>query len=275
MRRLSTVALLLTFCLCMALPAIAGPTYDRVMKTKVVRAGIMTDSIPGAFYNDKQEWIGFDVDIAEEIAKRLGATLERVAVTNKTRIAFVQQGRIDMSVANMTHTRERDKTLDYSITYFFDGQKILAKKGQFAKHEDFLGKKIATMQGTTSEINIKNLLKSLGDADFEKNVISFQKESECFQALQMGRVAGWSTDSTILLGFAAQTPGQYELVGDFISDEPYGIGLPEDDSKWRDAVNFALQDMWIDGTYKKIYDKWYGPDTPYYFPLTNKVEVWP
>jgi polar amino acid transport system substrate-binding protein len=138
-----------------------------------------------------------------------------------------------------------------------------------------VGKKIATMQGTTSEINIKNLLKQLGDPDVEKNVISFQKESECFQALQMGRVAGWSTDSTILLGFAAQTPGQYELVGDFISEEPYGIGLPEDDSKWRDAVNFALQDIWADGTYKMIYDKWYGPDTPYYFPLNDRIEMWP
>ncbi|MFW6324879.1 MAG: transporter substrate-binding domain-containing protein, partial [Desulfovibrionales bacterium] len=113
------------------------------------------------------------------------------------------------------------------------------------------------------------------DPNYEKNVISFQKESECFQALQMGRVSGWSTDSTILLGYAAKSPGQYELVGDFFSNEPYGIGLPEDDSKWRDTINFTLQDMWKDGTYLKIYNKWYGPDTPYYFPLTEKMEMWP
>jgi len=255
--------------------AIAGPTYEKVMKEKVVRAGIMTDSIPGAFYNDKKEWVGMDVDVAEEIAKRIGAKLERVPVTNKTRIAFVQQGRIDMSIANMTHKRERDKSIDFSITYFFDGQKILAPKGKYKELKDFVGKKIATMQGTTSEINVKNLLKELGDPNYEKNVISYQKESECFQALRMGRVAGWSTDSTILLGYAAQTPGEFELVGDFFSDEPYGIGLPENDSAWRDLINFTLQDMWKDGTYKKIYNKWYGPDTPYYFPLTEKIEMWP
>ncbi|MBN2428103.1 MAG: transporter substrate-binding domain-containing protein [Deltaproteobacteria bacterium] len=255
--------------------AMAGPTYDKVMQEKVVRAGIMTDSIPGAFYNDKKEWVGMDVDIAEEIAKRIGAKLERVPVTNKTRIAFVQQGRIDMSIANMTHKRERDKSIDFSITYFFDGQKILAPKGKYKELKDFVGKRIATMQGTTSEINVKNLLKELGDPNYEKNVISYQKESECFSALRMGRVAGWSTDSTILLGYAAQTPGEFELVGDFFSDEPYGIGLPENDSAWRDLVNFTLQDIWKDGTYKKIYDKWYGPDTPYYFPLTEKIEMWP
>jgi polar amino acid transport system substrate-binding protein len=269
------VAMALVATLAVASVALAGPAYDNVMKTKVLRAGIMTDSIPGAFYNEKNEWVGMDVDIAEEIAKRMGCTLERVAVNNKTRIAFVQQGRIDISVANMTHKRERDKSIDFSITYFFDGQKLLAKKGAFTKVEEFVGKKIATMQGTTSEINIKNLLKSLGDKDYDKNVISFQKESECYQALQMGRVAAWTTDSTILLGYAAKDAGQFELVGDFISDEPYGIGLPEDDSKLRDAVNFALQDMWADGAYMTIYNKWYGPDTPYYFPMTEKIEMWP
>ena len=275
MRAVKTLALALALVLGMSSAAMAGAAYDNVMKTKVLRAGIMTDSIPGAFYNDKNEWVGFDVDIAEEVANRMGCKLERVAVSNKTRIAFVQQGRIDISVANMTHKRERDKSIDFSITYFFDGQKILAPKGKFTKWEDFKGKKVATMQGTTSELNIKGLLKKLGDPDYEKNVISFQKESECFQALEMGRVAGWSTDSTILLGYAAKKPGAYELVGDFFSDEPYGIGLPEDDSKLRDAVNFALQDMWTDGSYMKIYNKWYGPDTPYSFPMTEQIEMWP
>lgn len=267
---LSCLAALLT-----ATAALAGPVWDNIEKTKVLRVGLMTDSIPGAFYNDKKEWVGMDVDVAEELAKRLGCTLERVAVNNKTRIAFVQQGRIDVSIANMTHKRERDKSIDFSITYFFDGQKLLAKKGQFAKWEDFVGKKIATMQGTTSEINIKNLLKKLGDADADKNVISFQKESECYQALKMGRVAAWTTDSTILLGYAAQDAGQFELVGDFFSNEPYGMGLPEDESKLRDAVNFAIQDMWTDGTYMQIYNKWYGPDTPYAFPMTEEIEMWP
>jgi polar amino acid transport system substrate-binding protein len=258
-----------------ATQAQAGPAYDQVMKTKVLRVGTMTDSIPGAYYNEKKEWVGFDVDIADEIAKRNELKVDRVPVTNKTRIAFIQQGRIDISVANMTHKRERDKSIDFSITYFFDGQKMLAKKGQFKELKDFVGKKVATMQGTTSEINVKNLLKELGDKEVDKNVISFQKESECFQALKMGRVAGWSTDSSILVGYAAQAPGEFELVGDFFSDEPYGIGLPEDDSKLRDMVNFTLQDMWLDGTYKKIYDKWYGPNTPYAFPLTKKLEIWP
>jgi polar amino acid transport system substrate-binding protein len=245
------------------------------METKTIRCGLMTNSIPGAYFNEDGDWVGFDVDIAKEIADRLGCKLERVKVTDKTRITFIQQGRIDMSVANMTHKRERDKSIDFSITYFFDGQKLLAKKGEFDEWKDFVGKKIATTQGTTSEINIKNLLKKLGDPNYEKNVISFQDYASAFNALKMGRVDAFTTDSTILLGYAAKQPGEYELVGDFFSDEPYGIGLPEDDSKWRDTINFTLQDMWKDGTYMEIYNKWYGPDTPYHFPMTEEIEVWP
>ncbi len=273
MKRLVTLALAASLVMAFAASAFAGATYDKVMKDKVVRTGIMTDSIPGAFYNEKKEWVGFDVDIAAAIAKKLGVKLDKVPVSNKTRIGFLQQGRIDMSVSNMTHKRSRDESIDFSITYFFDGQKMLAPKGKFSSLKDFVGKRVATMQGTTSELNVIAALKKLGDP--APKVISFQKESECFQALQMGRVDAWSTDSTILLGYAAQIPGKFELVGDFFSNEPYGIGLPQDDSKWRDAVNFAIQDMWVDGTYQKIYDKWYGPDTKYYFPMTEKIELWP
>lgn len=251
--------------------AFAGPAWDNIQETKTLRAGIMTNSIPGAYYNDKKEWVGFDVDIANEVANRIGVKLEQVPVTDKTRIGFLQQGRIDISVANMTHKRERDKSIDFSITYFFDGQKILAKKDKFEKWEDFVGKTIATVQGTTSEINIKALMESLGGA----KIISFQDYPSAFNALKMGRAQAFSTDSTILLGYAAKEPGKYELVGDFLSDEPYGIGLPEDDSKLRDAVNFALQDMWKDGKYMEIYNKWYGPKSPYAFPMTEQVEMWP
>jgi polar amino acid transport system substrate-binding protein len=259
----------------------AGATYDKVNKDGAVRVGMMYNSIPAAYFNEKNEWVGFDIDIAEEVVKRIGGYMgkelkvERVKVNNISRISMLTSGMIDMSVANMTHKRERDKTIDFSITYFFDGQKILAKKGKFKSLKDFKGKKLASQQGTTSEKNAVELLKKLGDPNATKNVISFQDEPSCFLALQQDKVVGWTTDSTILLGYAAKDPGKYELVGDFFSSEPYGIGTPQNDSDWRDAINFAIQDMWADGTYKKIYDKWYGPNTPYFFPLTEKIEMWP
>ncbi len=275
MKSLKLMALATALVLVAASMVFAGPTYDKVMKDKVVRVGLMANAKPAGFVDGDGNWIGFDVDMATEICKRMGAKIEKVQVNNKTRITGVQTGQIDMSLANMTHKRERDKSIDFSITYFFDGQKFLVKKGAAKEWKDLVGKKIASMQGTTSEINVRALLKELGDPEADTNVISYQNEAECFQALKMGRVAAWSTDSTLLIGYAAEEPGQYELIGDFFSDEPYGIGLPENDSAWRDAVNFAIQDMWTDGTYKKIYDKWYGPESKWAFPLTKQIEMWP
>ncbi|MGE4423042.1 MAG: ABC transporter substrate-binding protein [Pseudodesulfovibrio sp.] len=255
--------------------AFAGPTYDRVMSTKVIKAGLSNQGIPFGFINDKNEWVGFDVDMATEIAKRLGCKLEKVVVNNNTRISFVQTNppKVDMVLSNMTHKRVRDEKIDFSITYFFDGQKFLARKGAVKDVKDLANMKIGSMQGTTSIVNAKAYLQELGNPN--PQVTGYDGEVAMFEALNSGRVQAISTDSTLLLGYAAKVPGKYELVGDFISDEPYGIGLPQDDSAWRDAINFTLQDIWKDGTYKKIYDKWFGPNSDYPFPLTSKIEMWP
>ena len=255
--------------------AFAGPTYDKVMSSKVVRAGLSNQGIPFGFINDKNEWTGFDVDMATEIAKRLGCKLEKVVVNNNTRISFVQTNppKVDMVLSNMTHKRVRDEKIDFSITYFFDGQKFLAKKGTVKDVKDLANMKVGSMQGTTSIVNATEYLKKLGNPN--PKVIGYDGEVAMFEALRSGRVQAITTDSTILLGYAAKVPGQFELVGEFISDEPYGIGLPQDDSAWRDTINFTIQDIWKDGTYKKIYDKWFGPNSKYPFPLTSKIEMWP
>lgn len=255
--------------------AFAGPTYDRVMKTKVMRAGITNQGIPFGFIDENNAWVGFDVDMATEIAKRLGCTLEKTVVNNNTRISFVQTNppKVDIVLSNMTHKRVRDEKIDFSITYFFDGQKFLARKGKIKNPADLANVKVGSMQGTTSIVNATEYLKSLGNPN--PKVIGYDGEVAMFEALRSGRVQAISTDSTILLGYAAKVPGQFELVGDFISDEPYGMGLPQDDSAWRDIINFTIQDMWKDGTYMTIYNKWFGPDSAYPFPMTEKIEMWP
>jgi polar amino acid transport system substrate-binding protein len=265
-------AVLLFASACMVL---AGPTYDRVMKDKVVKAGITNKGKPFGFIDANNEWVGFDMDVAKEIAKRLGVEFEPVVVNNKTRISFVQTNppKVDMVLSNMTHKRVRDEKIDFSITYFFDGQKILAPVGTVKDPKDLVGKKIGSMQGTTSIVNAKAYLKRLGDSN--PNVTGYQNEVEMFEALRSGRVQAISTDSTLLIALAAKEPGKYELVGEFISDEPYGVGLPEDDSAWRDAINFTIQDMWKDGKYMELYNKWFGPDTETPFPMTEKIEMWP
>ena len=123
MKFLKVGAMAAAFCIATATMAFAGPTYDRVMGDKVVKAGISNKGKPFGFIDANNEWVGFDMDMAKEIAKRLGVKFEPVVVNNKTRISFVQTNppKVDMVLSNMTHKRVRDEKIDFSITYFFDG----------------------------------------------------------------------------------------------------------------------------------------------------------
>ena len=80
--------------------AFAGSTYDRVMKTKTVRVGTQTSSAPAGFINENGDLVGFDVDIAKEICKRVGAQFKHTEVNNTTRITMLVSGQLDMTLAN-------------------------------------------------------------------------------------------------------------------------------------------------------------------------------
>ncbi|WP_027180478.1 ABC transporter substrate-binding protein [Maridesulfovibrio bastinii] len=271
MRKLSMmVALVLAFVLCASMSF-----ADRLQDIKdrgVLICGVKDAVVPFGFVDEKtNELVGFDIDVCKYIAGKLGVKADFKPVTSATRIPMVAQGSIDIAAASMTHKIARDETIDFSITYFMDGQKILVKKDSGIKSvADLDGKKVGTAKGSTSE---QNILASQPNC----RVLSFEGYPQSFLALKQGKVKAVTTDSTILLGLknSDPNPDQWEIVGDFISPEPYGIGLPENESNLRDAINIALMDMWRSGEYVKTYNKWFGADTKYNLPLTWKMELWP
>ncbi len=192
-------------------------------------------------------------------------------VTSKNRIEFVQNGTVDIAAATATATYGRMDTVDFSNTYFLDGQRLLVPAGSPIKStRDLAGKRVGTAQGSTSEVNLKA-------AAPKANVISLQQYTDAFTALQQGRVDAVSTDSTILLGLKASAPdpSKYAIVGPFFSSEPYGMILKQNDSKWRNFVNESLSRAGADGTYKKIFSKWFGSKTKYALPDPKRAQEIP
>jgi polar amino acid transport system substrate-binding protein len=269
--RLALIALLAASSL-VAGAAYAQSILDQVKKRGELRAGLRTTNAPFAFYNEKGEWVGFEVDLVDEIGKRLSVKVKKRSVDARSRITFLVKRRIDLAVATITHTRERDQTIDFTISYFFDGQRILARKGEFKSLKEFVSRPISTVQDTTSERNIEALLRSFGDKN--PRILSFRDHTSAFLALKQGKVDGYTTDSTILLATSNGDP-KVEMVGEKFSNEPYGMGVPQNDSEWRDTINFILQDMWRDGTYLTIYNRWFGSDSKYSLPLQGQIELWP
>jgi polar amino acid transport system substrate-binding protein len=240
--------------LCGAL--LAADTLEMVKKKGVLVAGVK-DSTPGFGFVDEKtrQIIGYDVDFVAAIANKLGVKLELKPVTSASRMPQLIEGNIDIIAATMTATPERAKQIDFSLTYFFTGQKFIVKKGTVKSLADLNGKRIGTAKGSTSE---QNAAKALPKA----TILSFDDYPQALLALQQGKVFAATTDESILATLLGNAPNkdQYEIPDIQISDEPYGLGMRKGDKNFVDFVNKTLLEMEKSGEAKKIFDKWFGPN---------------
>lgn len=231
-----------------------------VKERGVLKAGVTKDVPNFGYIDESGKHVGFDYDIIEEIAKRLNVKLEVTQVTSATRIPLLQQGRIDLVAATMTHYRSRDEAVDFSIGYFYSPQTIMVKKSSGIKSvADMANKRAAASIGSGS-------IKMFQKAQPAVKMQTFESFGETFLALRQGTIDAIVTDAVILAGLRASAPNPDEFEVLFNKEAvygggEYGLGMRENDSKWRDQINFLLQDMWLDGTWDKIFTKWLGPGT--------------
>jgi polar amino acid transport system substrate-binding protein len=243
-----------------AMAAAPADTLAEVKKKGVLVAGVK-DSLPPFGYVDEKsrQIVGYDIDFVNAIAKKLGVKVELKPVTSASRMPQLQEGHIDIIAATMTKNPERAKQIDFSHTYFFTGQKFIARKGTVKNVSDLEGKKIGTAKGSTSEQNVKRSIVTA-------NVISFDDYPQAFLALQQGKVQAITTDEAILAGILSKAPnkGQFEIPNVQISDEPYGLGMRKGDKNFVDFVNKTILEMEKSGEAKRIFDKWFGPKTQFH-----------
>jgi polar amino acid transport system substrate-binding protein len=269
MKKLATLFMfmVLTAVSTAALAAPPADTLAEIKKKKVLVAGVK-DSLPPFGYIDEKTRaiIGYDIDFVNAIAAKLGAKVELKPVTSASRMPQLQEGNIDIIAATMTKNAERAKVIDFSVTYFFTGQKFITKKGTIKTLKDLEGKKIGTAKGSTSEQNVKKALPTA-------TVLSFDDYPQAFLALQQGKVQAVTTDEAILAGILAKAPNkeQFEIPTIQISDEPYGLGMRKGDKNFVDFVNKTILEMEKSGEAKKIFDKWFGPTTQFHLQRTFTI----
>jgi polar amino acid transport system substrate-binding protein len=251
-----------------------GPVYDRVMKSGTLRLGLPYNVVPQGFLRPDGEWVGFEVDLGSQLAKHMNLKLEPVKVNDKTWRTMLSSGRIDAALCRIRHTRSLHAEFDFSEPYFFDSLHVLVLKGGSKALSDLKGQKIAAIQGSASEQAAMRLLRDAGDPLAQKNVVSYPDRPSCFAALGQEKVAGWLDSGMILLEYASGSPGRFELLPVSAQLEPVAAAVPQNDSAWRDLINFTIQDMAADGSLGKIYEKWFGPETPYTFPLRRQIDIW-
>lgn len=244
----------------------AQSILDKVKEAGVVRIGTGTDTPPMNYIDSNGDWTGFDVELGNEIAKRLGVKVERVAVNNKTRIAFLANRQVDLVLSNVSRTVGREEEVDFvDPPYLWTAKIFYAKKGRYKSLAQLGGKRIGVNQGSNAFTAAPaELAKHSSQAPV---MVSFQKNAECFLALKQGKIDAFTQDSPIIAAVAGREGVGFEAVGGGYSPGLYSIGVPQDDSKWRRTVSMALQAAIKDGTYEKLYQSWFGPKGK--FPLPH------
>jgi polar amino acid transport system substrate-binding protein len=251
-----------------------GTLLDAIKDRGVLRAGIRFDNPPHSFIDEDGNWVGFDVDIAEALADELGLRLEKVKVDELTRISFLGNGKIDVAVASMSHTIERENEVDFSQTYFWSKQTFLVRKGEISSLNDLVGKTVGMDRGSSAIGNWRDWLADHGHPE-DAEIVEFGDKQAAAEAVRQGAIAGWAEDYEILASFAKQDPSLAVLDDESIGLKLDGVGLRENDSELRDAINYALQRIASSGRYAEIYDRWFGPDADTPVPLQGEIEVWP
>ena len=200
-RRLFGAALIATAAVGTFAPAQAQEnTIANIKARGKLLAGVKFDTPPFGYLGDKNEPIGFDLDLVRKVAEHIGVPVELVSVTSTTRVPMLVSGNVDLTAASMTHTRERDKTIDFSITYYTGGQSLLvAKSSTITGLKDLDGKQVSVQQGTTLEKNI-------AAAAPKAKIVAFKDYNSAWLALAQGRVDALTGSLNILQGFANGNP---------------------------------------------------------------------
>ena len=272
MHRISKLFLALVACAVCAAPAAAQEltgTLKKIKDTGVVKIGHREASSPFSYQDDKQQVIGYGTEICLKIVDAIKAELkmpnlkvEFTPVTSQTRIPILTGGNIDMECGSTTNSVERQKQVAFAPTYFMTGTKIIVKKSSGIKGYDGLkGKTVVFTAGTTNE----RAMKAYNDEHkLGINFIPSKDHAESFLSVETGRAVAFPMDDVILYGLraSAKNPGDYDVIGQFLSDDPYGIMMRKDDPAFKKVVDNALIALYKSGEINKIYTKWFESPIP-------------
>lgn len=219
----------------------------------------LDDSFPPmGFRNDDDEIVGFDIDLASEVAGRLGVSFKAQPIDWDAKEMELSTGKIDCIWNGLTITPERESALSLTKPYLSNDQVLVVRKDSgLSKLSDFAGKTIGVQSGSSAQDAIKD---NKDFADSVKDIILFKENITALNDLVIGGLDGVVMDSVVASYDIAQSKKPLVLVSEVLSQEGYGIAFRKNDVKLRDAVQKTLEEMKADGTVERISTKWFGSD---------------
>ena len=253
-----------------AVHAQQGGTLEKIQKSGSITIGHRDASIPFSYYDDKQQPIGFAMDLCHRIVDAVRTELKLPKldvkyqlVTSANRIPLMANGTIDLECGSTTNNVARQKEVAFTMTHFLTANRVVSKKTANLKSEaDLKGKTMVSTSGTT---NIKQLTDVNTSKNMGMNIIPANGHPEAFQMVETGRAVGFAMDDILLYSLVAQSRNPSEYV---ISDwalslpEPYGIMMRRDDPAFKKVVDGAMSRLYKSGEAAKLYERWFLKPVP-------------
>jgi ABC-type amino acid transport substrate-binding protein len=200
-------------------------------------------------------YTGFDIELMEAIAEKMGRKAEFQDTSFETIFRDVAQGKFEAVVSAATITEEREQAVDFSNPYYLSEQAVLVKEGSDVKSlEDLEGKTVAAQQGTTG---LELAKEELGGSEIRP----YPEGPDAVNALKSGTVEGVIIDAPVAQN-AVEKSGGVEIAEKVPTEETYGIAVAQGDTELLDEINKALEEVEKEGAYKKIYEKWFHLEPP-------------
>jgi len=262
--------------------ASAQEILEKIEKTGTVTMGFREGSVPFGYINASGELVGFGIDFGQEIVKELETRfnkpirLIKKPMNPKTRIPLVVNGTVDLGIGSTTITLEREQVVDFSLPYFLTGTQLLVSADSPIKgFADLGGKRVGMGSGSTANIKGIDHAMETGMIKPACSKVLFEEHNKGFLALQQGKIHAYFTDGSQLAGMVAtaKNPKEWKIVGDYLTYEPYGIILPENQGEWRDFVNQVLIHTIKSGRFEEIYAKWFGPSSQVPLPMSQEYKT--
>jgi ABC-type amino acid transport substrate-binding protein len=229
-------------------------TLEAIKKRGKLIVGVKTDFPPFGSVDAAGKNVGFDVDVAYELGKRLlgdPSRAELVSVTSGNRIPYLQSGKIDIIVATVTITDERRKVVEFSEPYFMSGELLLVPKASaIGDVKDLNGKRVAIIQGAITDQDIAELAP-------QATRLKYGKVTEAVLAVKAGHADAFAQDDILILRLAKDNPDM-RVAGKPFYPRPYGIAVRKGDTEFIGWVNAQLKAMHGDGSYERIWKKHLG-----------------
>jgi len=233
----------------------AGSFMARIRQRGYLIAGVNAALLNFGYYNPSTGKIeGFEIDLVRELARAIFGNpnaYRTVALTVSQREPFVEQGKVDVVADAVTMTCARSQKIDFSTVYYDAKQRVLVPLNSPAKSiGDLVGKRVCATANSTPVSVMQHMSRP-------PDIYPAPQAIDCLVYMQQGRIAGISTDSSILLGFVAQDPNT-TIVGPPVADVPYGMEISKAHPEFVRFVNGVLAQLERDGTWQRLYTAWLG-----------------